>query len=198
MPGQSIKPQQAGPRCLAHKGSFSWGGALKLAFLHIPSWAGAWGAIRWQPPISLLFPEVFSDGKGEKGPCEARKPIPLSWVNKDNVVHRGPWGVAGRPVPRREERKGKPPLLLSGGGGCSVCRAKGCPSRDPRRRASVSPAVQCQVRPCRPAGPSPFHRCSPPRCVAQIQKRRGGASGPEAHAAPPPRHCQEQQHSLPL
>lgn len=51
-----------------------------------PGPAGSLGAIRWQRPISSLFGEVFSDGKGEKGICEPCKPIPLSWVNNGSSV----------------------------------------------------------------------------------------------------------------
>lgn len=51
-----------------------------------PGPAGSLGAIRWRHPISSLFREVFSDGKGEKGICEPCKPIPLSWVNKGSSV----------------------------------------------------------------------------------------------------------------
>lgn len=51
-----------------------------------PGPAGSLGAIRWQRPISSLFREVFSDGKGEKGICEPCKPIPLSWVNNGSSV----------------------------------------------------------------------------------------------------------------
>lgn len=51
-----------------------------------PGPAGSLGAIRWQRPISSLFQEVFSDGKGEKGICEPCKPIPLSWVNNGSSV----------------------------------------------------------------------------------------------------------------
>lgn len=65
--------------------------------------AGSLGAIRWQHPISSLFQEVFSDGKGEKGPCEACKPIPWSWVNKESSVGSGPWGTVEMPL----QRKGK-------------------------------------------------------------------------------------------
>lgn len=56
----------------------------------IPGPAGSLGAIRWQRPISSLFREVFSDGKGEKGICEPCKPIPPSWVNKGSSVGSQP------------------------------------------------------------------------------------------------------------
>lgn len=61
-----------------------------------PSPAGSLGAIRWRRPISSLFREVFSDGKGEKSICEPCKPIPPSWVNKGSSVGSGMPGCRSR------------------------------------------------------------------------------------------------------
>lgn len=61
-----------------------------------PGPAGSLGAIRWQRPISSLFREVFSDGKGEKGICEPCKPIPSSWVNNGSSVGSGMLGCRSR------------------------------------------------------------------------------------------------------
>lgn len=88
-----------------------------------PGPAGSLGAIRWQRPISSLFREVFSDGKGEKGICEPCKPIPPSWVNKGSSVGSG--------MPEQRDGIKEQPL---------PCPGWGAAGGDPRPLLPLSPA----------------------------------------------------------